>query len=122
MRQAKEWDAFICHASEDKKDFVDPFAHRLRDSGLSVWYDVFSLKLGDSLLRKIDEGLAFFGAFGDGYSLSRCRIINNILARPQLRECLHTRFCSVAVELVLASYCANPLPILFVTSSLITPA
>src|SRR5260370_6255844 len=54
----KEWDAFICHASEDKKDFVDPFAHRLRESGLSVWYDVFSLKLGDSLRRKIDEGLA----------------------------------------------------------------
>ncbi len=54
----KEWDAFICHASEDKKDFVDPFAHRLRDSGLSVWYDAFSLKLGDSLRRKIDEGLA----------------------------------------------------------------
>lgn len=53
----KEWDAFICHASEDKKDFVDPFARRLRDSGLSVWYDVFSLKVGDSLRRKIDEGL-----------------------------------------------------------------
>jgi hypothetical protein len=54
----KEWDVFICHASEDKKDFVDLFAHQLRDSGLSVWYDVFSLKLGDSLRRKIDEGLA----------------------------------------------------------------
>ena len=54
----KEWDAFICHASEDKADFVDLFARQLRDSGLTVWYDVFSLKLGDSLRRKIDEGLA----------------------------------------------------------------
>jgi TIR domain len=54
----KQWDAFICHASEDKKDFVDSFAHRLRESGLSLWYDVFSLKLGDSLRKKIDEGLA----------------------------------------------------------------
>jgi hypothetical protein len=54
----KQWDAFICHASEDKEDFVDPFAHRLRGSGLSVWYDAFSLKVGDSLRRKIDEGLA----------------------------------------------------------------
>jgi TIR domain len=53
----KKWDAFICHASEDKNDFVDPFARGLRDSGLSVWYDVFSLKVGDSLRRKIDEGL-----------------------------------------------------------------
>jgi len=54
----KQWDAFICHASEDKKDFVDEFARRLQASGLSVWYDVFSLKVGDSLRRKIDEGLA----------------------------------------------------------------
>lgn len=54
----KQWDAFICHASEDKKDFVDESARRLHDSGLAVWYDVFSLKLGDSLRRKIDEGLA----------------------------------------------------------------
>lgn len=54
----KEWDAFICHANEDKNAFVDPFARRLRDSGLRVWYDAFSLNLGDSLRRKIDEGLA----------------------------------------------------------------
>jgi len=40
----KQWDAFICHASEDKKDFVDEFARRLHDSGLAVWYDAFSLK------------------------------------------------------------------------------
>jgi len=54
----KQWDVFVCHASEDKEDFVDSFAHRLKDSGLLVWYDAFSLKLGDSLRRKIDEGLA----------------------------------------------------------------
>ena len=54
----KQWDVFVCHASEDKEDFVDSFAHRLRDSGLLVWYDAFSMKLGDSLRRKIDEGLA----------------------------------------------------------------
>jgi hypothetical protein len=53
----KRWDVFVCHASEDKEDFVDPLAHGLRDSGLSVWYDVFSLKVGNSLRRKIDEGL-----------------------------------------------------------------
>ena len=30
----------------------------LRDAGLSVWYDEFELKIGDSLRRKIDKGLA----------------------------------------------------------------
>jgi hypothetical protein len=29
----KQWDAFICHASEDKKDFVDSFAHRCANPG-----------------------------------------------------------------------------------------
>jgi hypothetical protein len=54
----KEWDAFICHASEDKAEFVDPFARRLHESGLRVWYDAFSLKVGDNLRRKIDQGLS----------------------------------------------------------------
>lgn len=54
----KQWDVFICHASEDKKDFVEELAQRLHDSGLAVWCGSFSLKLGDSLRRKIDEGLA----------------------------------------------------------------
>jgi tetratricopeptide (TPR) repeat protein len=52
------WDLFICHASEDKDDFVRPLAERLVSSGLNVWYDDFSLKVGDSLRRSIDEGLS----------------------------------------------------------------
>ncbi len=54
----KRWDVFICHASEDKDDFVRPLAMRLQESGLSIWYDEFALKVGDSLRKKIDEGLA----------------------------------------------------------------
>lgn len=54
----KEWDVFICHASEDKESLVGPLARLLRESGLTVWYDEFTLKIGDSLRRKIDEGLA----------------------------------------------------------------
>jgi len=49
---------FISHASEDKTDFVRPLAHALKKRGLRVWYDEFSLKLGDSLRRSIDRGLA----------------------------------------------------------------
>jgi hypothetical protein len=54
----KKWDVFICHASEDKEGFVRPLATALQASGLSVWYDEFTLKIGDSLRQKIDEGLA----------------------------------------------------------------
>ncbi len=53
-----EWDVFICHASEDKRAFVNSFARALRDAGLRVWYDEFILTLGDSLRRSIDRGLA----------------------------------------------------------------
>lgn len=53
-----EYDVFICHASEDKKDFVRPLAELLQQQHLDVWYDEFSLNVGDSLTQKIDEGLA----------------------------------------------------------------
>jgi hypothetical protein len=57
-KQSKQWDVFICHASEDKDAFVRPLAVALRRLGVSVWYDEFSLRLGDSLSRIIDRGLA----------------------------------------------------------------
>jgi len=53
-----QYDVFICHASEDKVDFVRPLAERLRQQHIHVWYDEFSLSIGDSLSQKIDEGLA----------------------------------------------------------------
>ena len=56
-RQEQKWDAFICHASEDKNEFGRPLAEGLRREGLKVWYDEFTLKVGDSLRREIDRGL-----------------------------------------------------------------
>ncbi len=54
----REYDVFISHASEDKDDVARPLAEALRNNGLSVWYDEFELKIGDSLRRKIDKGIA----------------------------------------------------------------
>lgn len=54
----KRWDVFICHASEDKATFVRELATSLAETGLDVWYDEFSLKVGDSLREAIDHGLA----------------------------------------------------------------
>lgn len=53
-----QYDVFICHASEDKKDFVRPLAELLKLQHIDVWYDEFSLNIGDSLTQKIDEGLS----------------------------------------------------------------
>jgi len=53
-----DWDVFISHAWEDKEDIARPLAEALRRKGLRVWYDEFTLTLGDSLRRSIDRGLA----------------------------------------------------------------
>ena len=60
--EAKEtstkWDLFISHASEDKDEIVRPLATALKKAGFRVWYDEFTLTIGDSLRRSIDKGLA----------------------------------------------------------------
>jgi hypothetical protein len=53
----REWDVFISHASEDKRAVVEPLVRALQETGLRVWYDKFSLSVGDRLRRSIDEGL-----------------------------------------------------------------
>ncbi|WP_209010154.1 DUF1883 domain-containing protein [Labrenzia sp. THAF35] len=55
---SEAYDVFISHASEDKDAIVRSLAEALQQKGLSVWYDEFALKIGDSLRRKIDAGLA----------------------------------------------------------------
>jgi len=52
------YDVFISHATEDKDVVVRPLARELIAQGLRVWYDEFELRIGDSLRRKIDAGLA----------------------------------------------------------------
>jgi hypothetical protein len=54
----RTYDAFISHATEDKHAVARPLAEALRRLGFEVWYDEFQLKVGDSLRRAIDRGLA----------------------------------------------------------------
>lgn len=55
---AKAFDVFISHAGEDKEAVVRPLAEALVDLGVSVWFDEFELRIGDSLRRKIDHGIS----------------------------------------------------------------
>lgn len=52
------YDVFISHASEDKAEVARPLADLLVERGLKVWYDEFTLTIGDSLRRSVDRGLA----------------------------------------------------------------
>ena len=52
------WDFFISHASEDKADIARPLAEMLQAKGYKVWFDEYTLTLGDNLRRSIEQGLA----------------------------------------------------------------
>ncbi|WP_141620061.1 toll/interleukin-1 receptor domain-containing protein [Myxococcus sp. AB036A] len=56
--ETKPHDFFISHASEDKDEVARPLYEALTAMGCEVWYDEFSLQLGDSLMRKINKGIA----------------------------------------------------------------
>lgn len=49
---------FISHASEDKEAVARPLARALAALGWDVWLDEHELQIGDSLNRKLNEGLA----------------------------------------------------------------
>ena len=56
--EQREFDVFVAHATEDKEAVARPLAHALQKRGLVVWFDEFELRIGDSLRRKIDSGIA----------------------------------------------------------------
>lgn len=49
--------AFILHDSRDKEEIAMPLALKLSGLGIPVWFDEFSLKLGDSLRESIEKGI-----------------------------------------------------------------
>ena len=54
----RQFDVFVSHAAEDKDAVVRPLVLALRERRLSVWYDEFELRIGDSLRQRIDRGIA----------------------------------------------------------------
>jgi len=50
-------DVFICHASEDKIDIINPLIEAFDNHKISYWFDEAEIKWGDSLTGKVNEGL-----------------------------------------------------------------
>ncbi|MCY2990150.1 MAG: TIR domain-containing protein [Planctomycetota bacterium] len=50
------YDVFLSHSAKDKA-VVRPLAERLRQDGLTVWFDEWEIKPGDSIPAKIEAGL-----------------------------------------------------------------
>lgn len=49
--------AFISHDFKDKDSLVRELANEMRSLNCPVWYDEYTLQLGDNLKDKIDEGI-----------------------------------------------------------------
>jgi tetratricopeptide (TPR) repeat protein len=47
---------FISYNHEDK-DFASCLANDLKSSGLSVWWDQWEIKVGDSIIQKVSDGI-----------------------------------------------------------------
>ena len=60
MRERNKWEkplAFISHDSRDKTTIAEPLAIQLQKFMCPVWYDEFTLRVGDSLRESIERGL-----------------------------------------------------------------
>jgi TIR domain len=60
MEERNKWEkpkAFISHDSRDKKEIAEPIALQLQKWMSPVWFDQYSLKVGDSLREGIETGL-----------------------------------------------------------------
>ncbi len=49
---------YLAHASEDHEALAKPLAQALMAQGIDVWFDEWEIRAGDSLRRKMEEGLA----------------------------------------------------------------
>jgi len=54
----RSWDVFISHAGEDKVTVAIPLAEALQNRGVTAWLDKAEMRVGDSLRRRIDQGIA----------------------------------------------------------------
>ena len=80
----KHYDAFISHASEDKDTIVRELVNLLTKAGYHIWYDEFTLEVGDGLRRSISNSRfgivifskAFFAKEWTNYELDGLNTIN----------------------------------------------
>ncbi len=57
VEESRKPDFFICHDYRDKEDVALKLYSELVKNKVKVWYDDFSLEIGDSLTDKLQEGI-----------------------------------------------------------------
>ena len=54
---------FISHASEDKKDIVEPLCKLLKNNNLKIWYDNDDIKIGEHINQSVIYGIQKYDIF-----------------------------------------------------------
>lgn len=52
------FDVFLSYASADRTAVVEPLLNKLHERGVRSWCDIHEIRWGDSIIQKIQEGLA----------------------------------------------------------------
>ena len=83
--------AFVCHDSRDKQTIAEPLALQMHKFMCPVWYDQFTLRVGDSLRESIENGLK---------ECPKCILVltpnflnNNGWTKRELRRNIYSRDC-----------------------------
>lgn len=106
-RAPKRNDVFLAHSSLDK-EFVHRLARDLKSFGIPVWYDRWNMKVGQSLRRRIEDGISSSGFLAVILSPNsvRSRWVNVELSAAMTKE---LELDSVFVLPVLYKECSVPI-------------
>jgi len=52
------YDLFLSYSSNDRKAIIEPLYHVLKDEGFKPWFDIKEIKWGDSIVQKMQDGIA----------------------------------------------------------------
>ncbi|HDK27042.1 MAG TPA: toll/interleukin-1 receptor domain-containing protein [Candidatus Atribacteria bacterium] len=50
-------DVFLCHAGEDKNEYIIPLKDAMDNENITTWLDGVHIEWGDSITKKVNEGL-----------------------------------------------------------------
>ncbi len=100
-------DVFICHASEDKEDIIRPLVEAFKEANISYWYDEAEIKWGDSIVKKVNEGL----------SISRYVIV--VLSKSFIQKPWPEKELNAALNIEISSGEVKVLPLLVGSESVI---
>ena len=58
LKSYSAYDLFLSYSSNDRQTIIEPLYHELKDEGFTPWFDIKEIKWGDSIVQKMQDGIA----------------------------------------------------------------